>query len=126
MPASVVGGASTLAQVRWVDAGGATHVSETPMDATPGVGNQATVWLDHTNRLVSALSTVNETFYAGCVGVITTLLMVIVILALAWYGVRQFAWLRAGARWEREWAQVEPLWSQGFGDSPFGEQLPDA
>jgi hypothetical protein len=117
MPASVIQGVSTLAKVRWVDASGETHVSETPIDAVPGVGKEATVWVDHANRLVPAPSTVDEAFYAGYVGTIAALLMIIVTLALVWYGVRRIVWLRAGARWEREWAQVEPLWSQRFGGS---------
>jgi len=97
--------------VRWVDTDGAVRVSQASVDGAPHAGDTVTVWVDRAHHLVPQPTNIDDATAAGYVSAGIVLFMTLAMLAVVWCGVRQVALTRNCARWAREWAVVEPLWS---------------
>lgn len=110
--ASVRGGDATIsAPVRWTGKDGVDRVGDAQVRTGLTAGNTVQIWVDRSNRVVSRPAGSADAIVAGiCFGG-GLLAVVAAVLAAAWKGVRRWTLDRNCARWEREWAQVEPTWS---------------
>jgi hypothetical protein len=96
----------------WRTSDGVRHAGLAP--AWPGTpaGVQVPIWVDRSGALVNPPLTVGQAFWRG---VLTTLL--VILATIAWCavllaGLHWWSNRRRYARWDREWRQVGPLWTQ--------------
>jgi hypothetical protein len=97
--------------VRWIDTDGTVRVDQATVDGLPRAGDTVQVWVDRQHHLVPRPTTADDATAAGIVVAGITLFLSVALLLVAWCGVRHYAFTRNRARWEREWAEVEPRWS---------------
>jgi hypothetical protein len=104
-------GPLTQVPVRWVDADGAVREGNATVDGALRAGDPTVVWVDRSHHLVSPPTRAADATAAGYVASGITLFVIIAVLTMAWFGIRQLAIARNCVRWGREWAEVEPRWS---------------
>jgi hypothetical protein len=97
--------------VRWVDTDGTVRVDQATVDGLPRAGDTVRVWADRDHHLVPPPTNADDATAAGIVAAGISLFMSVAVLMVVWCGVRHYAFTRNRARWEREWAEVEPRWS---------------
>jgi len=97
--------------VRWVDTDGTERVSEATVSGLPRAGDTVRLWADRDHHLVPPPTNADDAAAAGVVAAGISLFLSVALLLVLWCGVRHYAFTRNRARWEREWAEVEPRWS---------------
>jgi hypothetical protein len=97
--------------VRWVDTDGTERVDEATVSGLPRAGDTVRLWADRDHHLVPPPTTADDAAAAGVVAAGISLFLSVALLLVLWCGVRHYAFTRNRARWEREWAEVEPRWS---------------
>ncbi|HEX4251813.1 MAG TPA: hypothetical protein VH008_28395 [Pseudonocardia sp.] len=97
--------------VRWIDTDGTVRFDDATITGLPRAGDTVQVWADKSHHLVPAPTNPDDATAAGIVAAGITLFLSVAALMVAWCGVRHFTFTRNYARWAREWAEVEPLWS---------------
>ena len=115
-------GSALVAQVpvRYVDPDGVVREGLASVDGALGAGDTVTVWVDRAHHIVPRPTEPDDAAAAGYVSGGIVLVVSLAALTLMWFAVRHVALLRNCARWAREWAVVEPLWS----GRTFGGRLP--
>jgi hypothetical protein len=97
--------------VRWVDTDGTERVDEATVSGLPRAGDTVRLWADRDHHLVPPPTNADDAAAAGVVAAGISLFLSVALLLVLWCGVRHYAFTRNRARWEREWAEVEPRWS---------------
>jgi hypothetical protein len=97
--------------VRWVDTDGTERVDEATVSGLPRAGDTVQLWADREHHLVPPPTNADDATAAGVVATGLSLFMSVALLLVTWCGVRHYAFTRNRARWERQWAEVEPRWS---------------
>jgi hypothetical protein len=97
--------------VRWVDTDGTERVDEATVSGLPRAGDTVRLWADRDHHLVPPPTNADDAAAAGVVAAGISLFLSVALLLMLWCGVRHYAFTRNRARWEREWAEVEPRWS---------------
>ena len=106
------------AQVRWTGDDGVERVGETHVRGQHSTGDHVVVWVDPNNRLMPAPTNSSDALLAAFVLGGLVLVGATTALAVVWRGVRRWALHRNCARWEREWMNIEPIWSGRIRGSP--------
>jgi hypothetical protein len=104
-------GALAMAPVRWLGADGAEHGGEVRVPGPRRAGDPVPVWLDSDGRLTGPPITSDEAVPSAVVIAGMFLIPALGLLVAMWCAVRRWTLARCCARWEREWACVEPFWS---------------
>jgi hypothetical protein len=109
---SLAGGDTTvIAPVRWTGNDGVARVGDAQMPIGLTAGDTVPIWVDRSNRVVGKPVGPADAVIAGaCYGAALFAVVAAALLAV-WKGLRRWILARNCARWEREWAQVEPIWS---------------
>lgn len=112
------GAQQTRVPVRWVGTDGVERVGEAIVVPPKRAGDVVTAWADREHELVPAPMQAGEALVgAGVAGGIAAL-WIGMALWMTWWAVRRCILAANRARWAREWACVEPLWSgRAFGES---------
>jgi hypothetical protein len=115
-------GSALVAQVpvRYVDPDGAVREGVASVDGGLGAGDTVTVWVDRAHHIVPHPTEPDDAAAAGYVSGGIVLVVSLAALTLLWFAIQRVTLLRNCARWAREWAVVEPLWS----GRTFGGRLP--
>ena len=101
----------TQVPVRWLDTDGVVREGEATVDGALRGGDATVVWVDRSHHLVSPPTRTADATAAGYVASGIVLFMILAVLTMMWFGIRQLAMARNCAHWAREWAVVEPRWS---------------
>jgi hypothetical protein len=106
-------GRSPMAEVavRWVGRDGAERVGEVRVQPPRYAGETVTVWTDRTGNLVPPPTTPVEAHFAAAAAAGLVLLALSGVLAALWNAIRRGTMALSRVQWEREWQQVEPVWS---------------
>jgi hypothetical protein len=102
---------SVRVAVRWVADDGVERVGETVVVAPKQAGDVVTVWSDRNHDLVPAPVEPGQALVGAFVTAGMSALGVSVVLWTMWWAVRKCVLGANRARWAREWARVEPVWS---------------
>ncbi|HTF55577.1 MAG TPA: hypothetical protein VK735_49715 [Pseudonocardia sp.] len=100
-----------MAPVRWTGADGVERSGEVRVPGPRQVGDSVPVWIDPGGTLVGRPVTPDEAVSSAVVLAGMFLIPAFGLLVATWCAVRRWALGRCCARWEREWACVEPVWS---------------
>jgi hypothetical protein len=106
--------------VRYLDPNGAVREGLASVGGALGAGDTVTIWLDRAHHIVPRPTGSDDAAAAGYVSGGLVLVVSLAVLSLVWIAIRHVTLLRNCARWAREWAVVEPLWS----GRAFGGRLP--
>jgi hypothetical protein len=99
--------------VSWAADDGSEQIGELAVPAPAPAGTAVPAWPDGQGRLTTTPP--RHTSEAVAVGVgagMTVAALVWALLMLVWSGACRATAARRDAAWEREWAQVEPVWSR--------------
>jgi hypothetical protein len=97
--------------VRYLDTDGAVRDGLAPVAGARRAGDTTTIWVDRAHHVVARPTTEADATTAGSAVGALVLLVSLAALTAVWLAVRRLALARNCARWGREWAVVEPLWS---------------
>jgi hypothetical protein len=104
-------GPLTQVPVRWQDTDGVVRESDATVDGALRAGDSMVVWVDRSHHLVPPPTRTEDATAAGYVSAGVLLFVIVALLIMAWFGIRNLAMARNCVRWGREWAVVEPRWS---------------
>ena len=102
------------AQVHWTGPDGVEHIGATQAHGGLNAGHPVPIWVDRSNNIVPKPVDRTDALVAAVSLGGTLLAIVAGLLALAWNGTRRCTMALNRARWEREWAMVEPAWSAHY------------
>lgn len=108
------GDAMASAPVRWIGNDGVERVGDAQVRTGLTAGETVQIWVDRTNRIVDKPVGRADAIVAGACFGATLFAVVAGVLAAAWKGLRGWTLARNCARWEREWAVVEPTWNARY------------
>lgn len=100
------------AQVRWTGPDGRRHVSTVRVEPGTRKGARATVWIHRDGSPAEApLSVGKAADDAVAAGLTTSMLLVLLCVAVRWSGRRYLDHVRL-AQWGREWEHIGPRWKR--------------
>ncbi|MHA6794288.1 Rv1733c family protein [Pseudonocardia bannensis] len=97
--------------VRWFDADGAEHLGKLTVHGPRPAGTEVRAWVDRRGELVGAPLTAGGATLVAVAAAAGVLIAGWSTLAVAGLGVRRWVRARNDARWTREWARIEPVWT---------------
>ena len=97
--------------VQFVDTSGSEHVADVPLAAVQPAGDTVRLWVDRNDRVVPAPLTQTDAVVIGAMAGLGITALGVAVLASLWCGLRRLLDIRNSVAWDREWAQVEPVWS---------------
>ncbi|WP_051581731.1 Rv1733c family protein [Pseudonocardia acaciae] len=109
-PRPRAGESTVTAPVRWTEADGVERTGQTQAPGGQSAGTPVRIWVDRSHHIVPQPAGEADALIAGF-GLAAALLTGAALLAtVLWKGTRCWTLARNRARWERDWAQVEPSW----------------
>lgn len=98
--------------IRWTGPDGLDRAGTAQIRGQPAPGDTVTAWVDRTsNRVVPAPKTVADALFAALGIWLFTLAGLGAAVGACWAGLRRCSLAAACAAWEREWATIEPTWT---------------
>ncbi|MBL8926551.1 MAG: hypothetical protein JNM77_09940 [Pseudonocardia sp.] len=101
----------TTRSARYVDAVGGEQDISVQVAGWPPAGVTVQAWLDRDGRVVDAPSTPADAVVVGTSAGVGTAIVGLVVLGVAWLGLRRWLDHRNAVGWAREWYRVELEWS---------------
>jgi hypothetical protein len=101
----------TRRSVRFTDASGVEHIAEVPVVYPRPAGDTVRLWVDRNGRVTPAPLASADAVVVGATAGIGIAALGAAVLALLWCGLRRLLDARNSVAWDREWAEVEPVWS---------------
>ncbi|MFC5992882.1 hypothetical protein ACFQE5_01505 [Pseudonocardia hispaniensis] len=98
-------------QARWTAPDGIEHIGPVAVRGGVEAGASVPIWVDRMGLAVPAPAEPGLAVAAAVLAGITLTSGAAFLLWLTWHGVQRWIFARNAARWERDWAVVEPRWS---------------
>lgn len=106
------GGTPTMrVPVRWVAGDGVERLGEAAVAPPKRAGDTVTVWSDRNHELVPEPIDPGQALLGAFITAGLCAVGLGVLLWMVWWVVRGCVFAANRARWAREWARVEPVWS---------------
>lgn len=107
-------GASRTARAMagWTDPDGTASTGQVTVRSTVRAGDKVEIWIDPAGQIAAPPARPANAVVAGGMAVLGVLLAGGTALATGWYVLRCVTGACNCRRWEREWAQVGPVWSR--------------
>lgn len=103
---------SARVMASWTDADGTDFTGRITVRSTVWAGDQVGVWIDPAGRIAPPPAQPANAVVAGAMAFLGVLFVGGTALATVWYALRGVTGAYNSRRWEREWAQVGPVWSR--------------
>ena len=97
--------------VRFADISGSEHLANVPVAGRPPAGGTVRLWADRNDRVMAAPLTKTDAMVISATAGIGITALGAAVLTSTWFGLRRLLDVRNGVAWDREWAQIEPVWS---------------
>lgn len=97
--------------VRWTGTDGLERVGVAVAPEQSKAGQTVTLWVDREQRIVHPPTTAQEATVVTVQVAGLLLFSLAVAVTIVWAGVLRWALARNCLGWEREWTEVEPVWS---------------
>ena len=97
--------------VRFADTSGSEHLANVPVAGRQPAGGTVRLWTDRNDRVMPAPLTKTDAMVISATAGIGITALGAAVLTSTWFGLRRLLDVRNGVAWDREWAQIEPVWS---------------
>ncbi|MFC4950761.1 hypothetical protein [Pseudonocardia sp. GCM10023141] len=105
-------GVPVLARARWPLPHDGTRTGSVQVPTATPAGSRVQIWIDRNGDPVRAPLGESEAILVGVLSATGVLAAGGSVMAGAWTAVRRMTAARNLTRWEREWAQVGPVWTK--------------
>ena len=97
--------------VRFAGTSGSEHLANVPVAGRQPAGGTVRLWMDRSDRVMAAPLTKTDAMVISVTAGIGITALGAAVLTSIWFGLRRLLDVRNGVAWDREWAQIEPVWS---------------
>ena len=97
--------------VRFAGTSGSEHLANVPVAGRQPAGGTVRLWTDRNDRVMPAPLTKTDAMVISATAGIGITALGAAVLTSTWFGLRRLLDVRNGVAWDREWAQIEPVWS---------------
>jgi len=97
--------------VRFADTSGNERVTDVPVTGRLPAGGTVRLRVDRDGRVMPAPFTQTDAMVIGATTGIGITALGAAVLTSTWFGLRRLLDVHNGVAWDREWAQIEPVWS---------------